>query len=154
MFFFLKRTKLWTFWEIWLFQSHSTAILLPLRIFKKFKFSFGKRIYSLSKNFQKTQILNFFRSFNISVAAKLLHLAVFQKHFSLEKSFFFETKNQILNSLRNLTFSSESTAIFQNLAFSKNSRPLIVLRNLTIPVAFCSNFAFLGSFKKLKTFLR
>ena len=42
IYFFLKKPKFWTSWEILLFQSHSTASLLPWAIFKKFKIFFRK----------------------------------------------------------------------------------------------------------------
>ena len=64
-FFFLKKIKFWTFWESLLFQSHSTANLLPLAIWKNLQFFFSK---SLSFYLERTQFLNVLRNLTISWA--------------------------------------------------------------------------------------
>ena len=58
------KTICWTFWQIWLFQSHSTAILIPLKFLKSFNFFFRKGSYSLSKN-KIFENFEFFQSFSL-----------------------------------------------------------------------------------------
>ena len=104
------------FWQIWLFQSQSTAILLPSRFLKSFNF-FSEKAAIL---FQRTQTLKILRDFILSVSfdSKTATFNDFQNlMFFFGKPFFFKRRTKFLNTLRNLTISVpmySKVSIFSN----------------------------------------
>ena len=73
----LQKPKVWTFWEILLFQLLSTANLIPLVFLKNFKVFFSEHPIFLAK----TQLPNVLRNLTVSVAVdtKLANFSCFQK---------------------------------------------------------------------------
>ena len=121
MFFFLKKNQI-----VNVLRSLTVSIAFfcnfaTIRDFEKVQVFFAKRIYSLSKNFQKTQILKFLRFSNISVAfhSRTATFSGFSKTLFFQRTIFFQTMNQILNTLRNLTISFAIYIIFANIIFKK-----------------------------------
>ena len=160
LFLFKKKNNFWTFWEILLIQSHSTANLLILVILKKFKI-FWKNPSIFSERDPK------FEHFEKSVAFYGIFATFIV--FWLNSSFFpgrthlLLKKQQTLNVLLNLTISVAfygKLATLSNLkkftfCFSKSlsfylekTQFLNVLRNLTISWALNGNFATLSDFEK------
>ena len=80
--FLSAKANYWTFWEVFLFQSHLTANLLLLAILKKFKNSSEKPIYF---SFKENLILERLRSLTKHYSENLLPVAFFQNF-----SFLFE----------------------------------------------------------------
>ena len=130
---FLQRTKLfwekpkvWKFWEILLFQSHSTAIFLGLYIFKNVKNFFEKNHLS----FEKTPKLWTFReSYQFSrILWQICYLWRFLKNWRvfLKHASNFSEKPKLLT--------------------------VKVLRILALPVAFFGNFAGSSNFSKRQVF--
>ena len=74
---FTKQTKTWTFWDILLFQSHSTSNLLLLKLSRYAKIVFEKPIFL----WEKKQILNVLRKLTFSAAFynKVAYFSEFQK---------------------------------------------------------------------------
>ena len=91
--FTLKEPKFWTLWEFILFHSHSTANLLPVGIFQKFRIFFEKPISFILFFLKKTKIWMFWDIllFQSHSRAFLLSLAIFKKikiFFEVLSSFF------------------------------------------------------------------
>ena len=84
--FFLQKPKFWKFWEILLFQSHSTSNWLILFVFKNSGSIFEKIIYFLKTSKNPTD--------SFDSAATLLPLSIEQKssRYSLENPIFFFLK--------------------------------------------------------------
>ena len=76
--FFLKKTKFWTFWEILLFQSHSSANLQHSAIFGKSNFFSENPSFFLKKK-NKLWTLWEISLFQCLATAKLLPLAILKK---------------------------------------------------------------------------
>ena len=70
-FVFTKQPKTWTFWDILLFQSHSTSNLLLLELSRNGKINFEKPIYFLWEKKQTLNVLrklSFFAAFYVKLA--------------------------------------------------------------------------------------
>ena len=89
-FVFTKQSRTWTFWDILLFQSHSTSNLLLLELSRNVKNNFEKPIYFL---WEKKQILNVLR--------KLTFFAAFYVKFANFGDFW---KTQIFSQIRSSFF--------------------------------------------------
>ena len=159
-FFFLKKIKFWTFWESLLFQSHSTANLLPLAIWKNLQFFFSK---SLSFYLERTQFLNVLKIllFHNHSTAILLPLVILKKFktFSEKKCICFCLKKTQISSI--LRRQSHSTAYLLPLAVSEKfifpGRTHCFLwkaQTVNVLLNFISSGAFNGDFAACRVLLK
>ena len=122
---FLKQPKVWTFWEMLVFQLNSTAKLLPQANFYNFKISVRKTHFFILK---KPEVWTFWGLLQFQL---ILRQACCLCHF------------------KRLQFFSRKTEVFFDTSKSQN---LNVLRNLTNSFALYSKFVTISDFRKIQGF--
>ena len=102
---FLEQPKVWTFWEMLVFQLNSTAKLLPQANFYNFKIFIRKTLFVILK---KPEVWFFWGLLQFRlILRQVCSLCHLKEVSSTRKTeiFFNTSKSQKLNVLRNLTYS-------------------------------------------------